>query len=143
MTADFLLDDPPGATGNRWAVALPAGMELLNENQRLHWGKRSRLVAAIRNNAGWAARRARIPRLEKAHIVYVVHPSPRLRRRDPGNWAPSAKAAVDGLVDAGVLEDDNSTRLTGPDPRLGEPVPESRLVLHIWELVSPGVSGDS
>jgi hypothetical protein len=31
---------------------------------------------------------------------------------------PTAKACVDGLVDAGVLEDDNFSRVRGPDMRL-------------------------
>lgn len=39
------------------------------------------------------------------------------RRRDPGNWYPTAKAIVDGLVDAGILIDDDHTKVVGPDMR--------------------------
>jgi hypothetical protein len=46
----------------------------------------------------------------------------------------SAKAAVDGLVDAGVLTDDSDEYLTGPDMRPGPVEKSGRLVLHITEL---------
>jgi hypothetical protein len=45
------------------------------------------------------------------------------RRRDPANWAPTAKAVIDGLVDAKVFTDDDHKHLIGPDMRIGDPVP--------------------
>ncbi|MGH3499341.1 MAG: hypothetical protein ACRDQA_00330, partial [Nocardioidaceae bacterium] len=85
---------------------------------------------------GWAhylAIHARVPHLDAAHIVYEYRPPDR-RRRDTANLYPSAKACVDGLVDAGVLDDDDSEHLTGPDPRLGPVVAGGQLALHITEL---------
>ena len=122
-----------------WSVALPEGLKLLNENQtrRMHWHAKSDLAAAIRAAAAYAARQALhngMPRMERAHIFYVIHPGPRVTRRDPANWAQSAKAAIDGLVDAGVLPDDDSTRCLGGDPRLGHPVKGSQLVLVLTDL---------
>lgn len=122
-----------------WRVALPEGLKLLNENQtrRMHWHAKSDLAAAIRAAAAYTARqrlRDGMPRMERAHIFYVIHPGPRVTRRDPANWAQSAKAAIDGLVDAGVLPDDDSTRCLGGDPRLGEPVKGSQLVLIVTDL---------
>jgi crossover junction endodeoxyribonuclease RusA len=127
---------PPtgGAAPLRHLLALPPYMPLINANGRLHLHERARMVKAIRDTARILARHRKIPPMQRAHILYVVHPDTAKRRRDPGNWAPSAKAAVDGLVDAGVLPDDNSTRLLGPDPRLGHPIAGSRLVLHITDL---------
>ncbi|MFJ3793948.1 hypothetical protein [Kitasatospora sp. NPDC090091] len=141
MTRPSTLVVPPtgGTTtqpARRHVVALPAGLDLLNANQRQHHQAKARLVKEIRTAAWAAARSARLPRLERAHILYVVHPNSVSRRRDPGNWAPSAKAAVDGLVDAGVLDDDNSTRLLGPDPRLGSPVKGYQLVLVVTDLTA-------
>jgi hypothetical protein len=118
----------------QYRIALPAGMKLLNANQRLHHRAKAPLTKDIREAARLMARQAKIPHLERAHVFYVVHPVSTARLRDPGNWAPSAKAAVDGMVDAGVLEDDNSTRLLGPDPRLGTPVKHGQLVLVITDL---------
>lgn len=116
-----------------WTVELPAGLDLLNSNQRLHPMVRSKLTAAIRQAGRKAAEQARVPRIARAYIIGELRPVDR-RRRDQGNWYPSAKAAVDGLVDAGVLADDDSTRLVGPDMRLGPVVKGSQIALHIWNL---------
>ena len=117
-----------------WRLELPAETKLINANDRMHPVKRAPFIKVIRNAAWAMARHHKIPTLQRAHIFYVVHPDTRGRRRDPGNWSPSAKAAVDGLVDAGVLPDDDHTRLLGPDPRIGTPVKGSQLVLWITDL---------
>lgn len=119
-----------------WRLELPAGSLLINANRHLPVYEKARLVKALRNTAWALARHHKIPHLERAHIFYVVHPDLQKgkRRRDSGNWSPSAKAAVDGLVDAGVLPDDDHTRLLGPDPRMGDPVKGSQLVLYITDL---------
>lgn len=117
-----------------WRLELPAGSLLINANDNLHFRKKADLVKALRNTAWAMARQAKLPALQHAHIFYVIHPDTKGRRRDPGNWSPSAKAAVDGLVDAGILPDDNHTHLIGPDPRMGHPVKGSQLVLYITDL---------
>jgi hypothetical protein len=122
--------------GLPYIVALPPGLPLLNANRsrRQHWAPVRATARDIRTAAFAIARAQHIPRIERARIVYVIHPAPQDRRRDPANWAESAKAAVDGLVDAGVFEDDDSTRVVGPDPRLGAPVARGQLVLHITPI---------
>jgi len=117
-----------------WRLALPAKTKLINANQNLHFRRKAEMVKVIRNAAWTMARHSNIPALQRAHIYFVIHPDTSIKRRDPGNWAPSAKAAVDGLVDAGVLPDDDCTRLIGPDPRIGTPVKGSQLVLWITDL---------
>lgn len=120
-------------------IELPPRTVLINANDTLHFRKKAERVKAIRNAAWGIARSMKVPAYERLHVYFVIHPDTRGRRRDPGNWAPSAKAAVDGLVDAGVLPDDNHTRLLGPDPRIGHPVPGSQLVLVLTDLdaISP------
>ena len=125
-------------TGRSWRVELPSGMDLLNANQRMHWRKRSPRTKAIREAAALIARQEKIPTLARAHIVGEFRPPDR-RRRDVANLYPSFKAAIDGLVDAAVLPDDDDTHLVGPDMRLGELVAGGQLVLHITEL--PEVTG--
>jgi crossover junction endodeoxyribonuclease RusA len=44
---------------------------------------------------------------------------PRRGRYDPGNLYPTAKACVDGLVDAGLTVDDDWLHVIGPDMRHG------------------------
>jgi crossover junction endodeoxyribonuclease RusA len=118
-----------------WKLSLPPGTLLINANETLHWRKRAELIKSIRRTAWATARQAKLPALQRAHIFYVFHPDTKgSRRRDSGNWSPSAKAAIDGLVDAGLLPDDNHTRLLGPDPRMGPPIARSQLVLYITDL---------
>lgn len=119
-----------------YTIALPVGLPLLNANRsrREHWAVVRRTARDIRQAAFVVARSQRIPTLERAHVVYVIHPAPQARRRDPANWAESAKAAVDGCVDAGIFMDDDASHVVGPDPRLGESVKGSRLVLLITPL---------
>ncbi|MFF6866710.1 RusA family crossover junction endodeoxyribonuclease [Streptomyces ardesiacus] len=132
-----LTDPDPALTHNlprTWRIALPAETNLINANQNLHYRRKADLIKVIRQAAWATARHHKIPPLQRAHIFYVIHPDTKTRRRDPGNWSPSAKAAVDGLVDAGILPDDNHERLLGPDPRIGPPVKGSQLVLIITDL---------
>jgi crossover junction endodeoxyribonuclease RusA len=130
-----------------FTITLPSGLVLLNSNQRLHHAPKGKRTAALRAAAMEAV--ADIPALmdalaaagpgplfQRAHVLGILHP-PRAGRRDPANWYPSFKAAVDGLVDAGLLEDDDHTRVVGPDMRLGEKRKRGQLVLIVRGL-GPG-----
>ena len=116
-----------------YTVELPAGMPLLNANRRPHWAAKAKLTRALREAALVCARRDQVPPLKRAHIVAEYRPPDR-RRRDVHNLFPSAKAAIDGVVDAGVLTDDADQYLIGPDMRLGPVEQGGRLVLHIQEI---------
>lgn len=128
-----------GLPGRRFRVAMPPRLLLINSNQRLHHHRRADITKVLRR-AAWAASRG-VPHLERAHIVGVLHPEGR-QRRDPANWYPSFKACVDGLVDQGVLDDDDHTRVVGPDMRLGHVVSGPRLVIHIRELAIAGTPAE-
>jgi crossover junction endodeoxyribonuclease RusA len=120
---------PPGT----WYVNVPVKASLLlNSNQRLHWAQRARLTAHWRELAAALARQAKVPALARAHVLAAYLPPDR-RRRDPANLYPTVKALVDGLVDAGVLPDDDATHLDGPDMRLGEPSKPAYFVLTITD----------
>lgn len=120
-------------SGRTWTVELPAGLTLLNANQRLHWSRKAELTRNIRAAAYVCTRHVKVPRLRRISVVAEYRPPDR-RRRDVHNLYPSAKAAVDGLIDAGVLPDDSDRYLVGPDMRAGEVAPRGRLVLHVTEL---------
>lgn len=107
-------------------------------NDRHHWARKAGLnqiwrtlghaltLAAIRS-AGWGPR---VP-LQHAHALVEVIPHNR-GRVDPANVAPAAKAAIDGMVLAGLLVDDDAVHLLGPDFRLAEePVRQQR---GMWTL---------
>ena len=130
--------------GPAYEVRLPVGLPLLSANGREHWRPKAAATRTIRDAACLAAksapglRRALAdarggPVMERAHVLAVLRPADR-RRRDPANAYPAVKAALDGIVDAGVLADDDSTRVTGPDMRLGTMMRGSQLVLWLTPL---------
>lgn len=126
-----------------FTITLPAGLPLLNANRRTHHHVRATRTRTIRAAAIEAVADHR-PLMEalaaakpgalfqRARIVGYLRPA-RAGRADPANWYPSFKAAVDGLVDAGLLEDDDHTRLVGPDMRLGDKTTGGQLVLVIHD----------
>lgn len=129
-----------------FVIALPTGLFLLNANQRLHPKRKAEYTKAIREAAMEALSESPSltdalaaakpgPLFQRAHILGVVHPGSN-RRADPANLYPSFKAAVDGLVDAGLFEDDDHTRVIGPDMRLGRVVKGGQLVLVVRGLAA-------
>lgn len=122
------------ATGHR--LVLPAAGAWITANQRHHWRRTAALVKIWRGRASWEAKRLGVPTLVAARVIAELQFRDR-RRRDPANWAPTAKAALDGLVDAGVFADDDATRVVGPDMRLGETAKEPALILHLVPI-EPG-----
>jgi crossover junction endodeoxyribonuclease RusA len=101
-------------------LAVPANGRLwLSANDRRHWQPQRKIISSWREHTTWLAKAANLPRLESAHIIAELIFTNVSRRRDATNWAPTAKACVDGLVDAGVFEDDDNTRVIGPDMRMG------------------------
>lgn len=145
--ASALASAGAGPARRTFTVVLPAGLRLLNANQPLHHHDKRRLTRDLRAAAMEAvsdspslmdalAAASPGPLFQRVHILGIVRPATR-RRADPANWYPSFKACVDGLVDAGVVEDDDHTRVVGPDMRIGSVVKGGQLVLLLREL-APG-----
>ena len=125
------------APGRHRTLLMPYAEKLLTSNQRLHHMAEHRIRRQLREDAAAMVKAHHLPRLERAAIFYVLHPRPLARKRDPGNWAPTAKHYVDGMVaDGGLLPDDNHEHLMGPIPIMGEPVTTgfARMSLVIFEL---------
>lgn len=119
-----------------WTIELPAGIPLLSLNQRLHFHERNRRSQVIKTAAWGMARQQRIPRLERAFIAVEYQPPDR-RHRDADNPIVSAKAAIDGLVLAGCLEDDECPKyVVGVYATIGPIFPKGRLVLRVSEVPS-------
>lgn len=115
-----------------YIVELPAGLPLLNANGREHWSKRANAVATIRDIARGQARG--IPRLRKVKIKATYH-APDNRKRDSSNLFPAIKAAVDGVVDAGVLQDDSDKFVVSLEiVRSPDNVRGGQMVLEIIEV---------
>jgi crossover junction endodeoxyribonuclease RusA len=118
-----------------FTIELPPGLVLLTANERPHWSRRAAVTGGIRVAAATLARAAQIPAAEQAWITVVLHPHNR-RRLDPHNWGPSAKAAIDGLVDAGILPDDDWRHLLAVTFLLGPTRPARQLSLHITPVAA-------
>lgn len=104
-----------------------------NEMRKLHWSKRSyladywRQLTAMKTKQAWR----RKPALEKVRVV-VTFFWPDVRRRDPGNWSLTSKAIVDGLVDGGLVADDDMKHVIGPDHRGGHG--RRRIEVRVYEI---------
>lgn len=94
-------------------------MPLLNANDRVHWTKRAHLTADIRMLSRNLS--SHIPRMDKVKIRATYYP-PDNRRRDMSNLFLTVKAAVDGLVDSGVLKDDSDKYVRGHELLPGDHV---------------------
>jgi len=84
-------------------------------NDRLHHMAKAKLTAAMRLEAAEAARR--IPALGKCEVTLTWYVTTKARRDDE-NPVPSLKAWCDGLVDAGVVEDDTAEFMRKNMPRI-------------------------
>lgn len=111
--------------------------EFLNANQRYHWRKKAELTKAWREAAYTAVMTGFHPyRYDRAHITFAVR-FPDNRRRDVHNLYGTAKAAIDGIVQAGLLADDRDEFLVGPDMRRTLPNGTPEVVITITPLETP------
>lgn len=105
----------------------------LTLNGREKWPEKARKTRMMRQTASWAARAARMP-ADLPHVTvgltWVVKDR---RRRDGGeNLAPTLKALIDGLVDYGVVVDDDQAHVTrGPSAVAYRPEETPHIELHI------------
>lgn len=123
-----------------WTIQIPAPADWLNANSRTDHRRLAAVIKAWRDAARIYAMQAKLPKgLGRMHVLARCHFTTNIRR-DVGNAYPTAKAAVDGLIDYGLAADDNDDILLGPDMRRGPNVDKKAypggglLVLTITEL---------
>jgi crossover junction endodeoxyribonuclease RusA len=107
----------------------------MTSNDRRHWADKARRTRNIRHMTAVLARARRIPRYEVVQITALIQ-YPTGGRADPGNASPTVKAAIDGLVDAGVVPADDHTHVIGPDYR--REVGKGQRGTHVVRLVLTG-----
>lgn len=92
----------------------------MNMNDRMHWGKRNKLTEAWRQASWGAALAARPGAPSRRRLPWpgrtLVEVSIPCRVHDPHNLAPTMKAIIDGLTDAGLWPDDNSRHVLTAEP---------------------------
>ena len=103
------------------ALDVPAAL-WLTANGREHWREKARRTKALRTLA-YAHCTPSTARFDGPVNVTAIISYPTARRADPANASPTVKAVLDGIVDAGLLADDDHRhvpRVTferGPDTR--------------------------
>lgn len=93
-----------------WDLTHQARPPTMNAYRRLHHYDRAAVDLEWRQTFAWLARAARVPRLDAA-LVTVAQTCRRPPLPDVGACFPIAKAAIDGLVDARVIPDDDPAHL--------------------------------
>ena len=115
-----------------WVLDFARPDEWINPNIREHWAVTAAKTRTWRTATAVHARAANIPPLAGAHVLAEFCFADG-RRRDLDNL--SLKACIDGIVDAGVIADDDYRHLIGPDRRLGPRVTGlARIRITITEL---------
>lgn len=88
----------------------------ITSNGRYHWADKARRTRELRRIGGMVARARRLRKLDRARVIVHIQYSTR-RNADPANAWPTVKAVTDGLIDYGLLPDDDDEHLVGPDMR--------------------------
>lgn len=117
-----------------WVLVLPWTSPPLSLNDRYkHWSTKSQKNRMVRDAVHVLAYRAGIPPLGRCSVELVYQPPDR-RDRDEDNLVATLKPACDGLVLAGVVEDDTPAYMTKPMPRIGEVRRPGRVLLIVRRL---------
>ena len=80
----------------------------LNKERTVHHHARAKVVKEWRHAFCELAQNEMVPRLEQIEVVAQPYVLNARYRQDVGACFPVVKAAIDGLVDAGVLIDDHA-----------------------------------
>lgn len=97
----------------------------MNLNDRPHWSTERRDAKAWRK-AGWALGNSIRPKPKITGIatfLLELGTDTPGKRRDPNNWAKTAKHLSDGFTDAGFWPDDDSKHVTVAEPIFTTAIP--------------------
>ena len=89
-----------------WTLFYPVRPWTINKDRNWHPHERAKHIKEWRGAFNDLARDAFIPRLEFINVEICPVLGDR-RLQDTAACVTAAKAAIDGLIDAGVIEDDN------------------------------------
>lgn len=91
-------------------IDLPFSRPPLSLNDRMHWATKARHTRAIRTATKVRALAVRCPQHER--IAVTLHYRPRDNRpRDIDNLFATLKPCIDGLRDAGIVPEDDRSRV--------------------------------
>lgn len=99
-------------------IRLPFDNPPLRSNDRHHWAVKAKMVKVIRLGAFSQAKCMGLKPLNGPVSVAFVWTVTDRRRRDAGASTPTLKAALDGIVDSGLLAGDHSAIVTAETCRI-------------------------
>jgi hypothetical protein len=115
----FLIASASKAIDESWLIEYNEKPWTHNAERRMNMHARGKLTKQWRTDFCLLAKYEKIPRLVWAKIIVTPYQS-RGKLQDVAACAPAAKAAIDGIVDAGVLPDDSSRYVTSIEFRVPE-----------------------
>ena len=96
-----------------WHMSIVGGkLFTLNTERGWHPHKRAKHVKEWRSASCIEAKIAKMPKMEKIEVVFTPYKLNRKNMADTGGHFPVAKACIDGLIDAGIIEDDGPEVVT-------------------------------
>lgn len=99
-------------------VRLPYVSPPLRSNDRMNRWRKAVVTDSVRSAARIVTKAQKLaPMTGPVRVVFVWTVTDR-RRRDVGASAPTSKAALDGIVDSGLLRGDHSTVVTSETCRI-------------------------
>jgi crossover junction endodeoxyribonuclease RusA len=123
-------------------IELPPGLKLINANDRPkmlknkrggHYPESAITAAALREETRKAALASSFELFSRVRLRCIFR-APDNRKRDVANLYPSFKAVLDGLVEAGVIPDDDDSVVRELSIVRGENLP------HLGQLVIQVIS---
>jgi hypothetical protein len=109
-------------------------MWTLNKERSMHHFTRAKNVKEWREAAATVAIAKRIPHLDAIEVTFTPHRVNKSGLADLGGHFPVLKACIDGLMDAGVIDEDGPTtvkRLIFEAPVV---TGDSKALIHIKEI---------
>lgn len=113
-------------------ILLPTSLPTMSLNDREHWAPKSQKTKTLRAAANWLARSKRLPQNLPYAWVGLVYRAPDRRSRDGDNLVAMLKPLADGLVDYGLVPDDNYKYMTKIMPIIIPPTEKQ------WKTVPTG-----
>jgi crossover junction endodeoxyribonuclease RusA len=107
----------------------------ITPNSRAHWSKRAACASAWRTTVANLTPKPQLDVHPPVTVTLTLHAKDR-RRRDPDSISLVGKWCIDGLVDAGVISDDDAKHVAQVSYRIvlpDTPQPAHRWVLQIGE----------
>lgn len=117
-------------------IVLPWTTPPLSLNDRYSRFDHARITAEVRRDTGWIVKARKVGQHE--HVTVELRYQPKRRGRlDADNLVATLKPICDGIVDAGVVDDDTPQYMTKLMPTIVAATKTQRTG-RLWLIITPG-----